>query len=333
MRLLVGLTLLFASAAVMPAARKTLDFYFVDVEGGQATLIVAPSGQSILVDSGWPGFNGRDADRIKAAAKAADIDQIDYYVNSHYHTDHVGGVAQLVDKVPVKTFVDHGPNIETGKGATEMSGLYEKALATGKRLTVKPGDTVPVKGLQMKIVTANGERINASGPKNTFCGDKTYPEDKTENARSVGFVLEYGKFRFLDLGDLTSAKEMDLVCPENRVGKIDLYLTTHHGLNTSNAPEIVHAIGPRVAVMNNGAKKGGSPEAWQTIRKAPGLEDIWQVHFAMAGGKENNAADPFIANLEPACEGHYIKVSANQDGSFTVFNSRNKYQKAYSVRK
>jgi competence protein ComEC len=332
MRLLFGMVL----AAALAHAAKTLDVYFVDVEGGQATLVVTPSKQSLLVDSGWPGFNGRDAGRIQAAAKAAGVKQIDYLVLTHYHTDHAGGISQLVDKIPVKTFVDHGPNRETGKGAGELSASWDKAVSTGQHLVVKPGDKIPLKGVDVQVISADGNVIsspvNGGGAANSFCGGKTFPEDKTENARSTGILITYGKFRMLDLGDLTSQKELDIVCPNNRLGKIDLYLTTHHASSPSNAQAIVHAIAPRVSIMNNGAKKGGSPDAWQIIHSSPGLEDLWQLHFAVAGAKENNVADSFIANIDEACEGKYIKASAMADGSFTVLNSRNKYQKSYAAK-
>ncbi len=323
-------------AAALANAAKPLDVYFVDVEGGQATLIVTPSKQSILVDTGWAGFNGRDALRIQAAAKSAGVKHIDYLIMTHYHADHVGGVSQLVERMPVKTFVDHGPNRETGKRAEELTAAWDKALATGKRLSVKPGDKLPLKGVDVQFVSADGTGItspvNGGGAANPLCAGKSYPEDPTENARSTGFLLTYGKFRMLDIGDLTSKKELELVCPENKLGKIDLYLTTHHGTNTSNSQALVHAVAPRVAVMNNGAKKGGAPDSWQIIKSSPGLEDLWQVHFAMAGGKDNNAPDSFIANLDETCEGKGIKVSAMEDGSFTVLNARNKYQKNYAAR-
>lgn len=323
-------------AAMLANAAKTLDVYFVDVEGGQATLIVTPSKQSILVDTGWPGFNGRDAARIQAAAKSAGVKHIDYLVLTHYHRDHAGGITQLLERLPVKTFVDHGPNRETGKGPEELSAAWDKAVSTGKHLVVKPGDKLPLKGVDVQVVTADGaaiqSAINGGGAANSFCAGKSFPDDPTENARSTGFLLTFGKFRMLDIGDLTNKKELEIVCPENRLGKVDLYLTTHHGLNTSNAQPIVHAIAPRVAIMNNGAKKGGSPDAWQTIRSSPGLEDLWQLHFAVAGGKDNNAPDSFIANLEEACEGKHLKLSAMPDGSFSVVNSRNKYQKTYAAK-
>ena len=330
MRLKLGV--LFAGAVLALQAAKTLDVYFIDVEGGQATLYVTPSKQSVLVDAGWPGLSGRDADRIVRTAKKAGLKAIDYLVITHYHTDHVGGVPQLAERFPVKNFVDHGPNNESGKNPDALYKSYEEATAKGKRITVKPGDTIPVKGVEFKVVTANGEHVAGSGARNSVCGGREYPEDKTENARSVGLLMTFGKFRMVNLGDLTSRKEAELVCPENRVGTVDVYLTTHHGLNTSNAQEIVHALKPRVAIMNNGAKKGGSPDAWKIIKASPGLEDLWQIHFAIAGKAESNSPESLIANLAEDCAGKYIRLSVNPDGSFSVFNERNNYQKSYAAR-
>jgi beta-lactamase superfamily II metal-dependent hydrolase len=331
MRRKLGLMLLAATASLHAA--KTLDVYFIDVEGGQATLLVTPSRQSMLVDAGWPGFSGRDADRIARVAKKAGVKAIDYLVTTHYHTDHVGGVPQLAAKMKIRNFVDHGPNNESGKNPDALYKAYEEAAAKGNRITVKPGDTIPLKGVEVRVVTANGQHTDGSGSANALCSSaKSYPEDKSENARSVGLLITFGKFRMINLGDLTSRKELELVCPENRIGPVDLYLTTHHGLHTSNAQEIVHALKPRVAIMNNGAKKGGSPEAWQIIRKSPGLEDLWQLHFAIAGKAENNSPESFIANLEESCAGQHLAVSVNADGSFVVTNPRNGYKKTYSAR-
>jgi beta-lactamase superfamily II metal-dependent hydrolase len=327
---------LLVCAVQFTYAAKTLDIYFIDVEGGQATLIVTPSKQSMLIDAGWPGFNGRDAERIAAAAKAADVKTLDYMVTTHYHLDHVGGVPQAVEKLKVKTFADHGPNNETSKNANELYAAYEKAVGGSRRITIKPGDTIPMKGVDIQVVTSNGEHaaspVKGAGGSNALCGTNSYPEDKSENARSMGLLFTFGKFRMVNLGDLTARKEVELMCPENRIGAVDLYLTTHHGLAQSNAKEIVHAIQPRVAIMNNGAKKGGSPDAWKIIKASPGLEDLWQLHFAIAGGTETNSPETFIANLEERCEGKYIKVSANQDGSFTVVNARNGFSKTYKAK-
>jgi beta-lactamase superfamily II metal-dependent hydrolase len=328
--------LILLCCALLPAARN-LDVYFIDVEGGQATLMVTPAGESVLVDTGWAGFNGRDADRIVAAAKKAGIKRIDYLLVTHYHLDHVGGVPQLAAKLPIRNFVDHGPTVESGERADVLFKAYTSFREKGNHIAVKPGDTVPLKGVELKVVSSGGEVIgqpmSGAGAANPYCaGFERREEDKTENARSVGTLLTYGNFRMLDLGDLTWNKEYELACPENKLGSVDVYLTTHHGMNMSGPKAIVHALNPRVAVMNNGARKGGTPEAWSVIRAAPGLEDIWQLHYAIPGGKDHNAPDAFIANTYEKCEGKWIKLSVAPDGSFTVFNTRNKYTKTYKPR-
>jgi competence protein ComEC len=324
-----------------------LQIFFIDVEGGQATLLVSPSGESLLVDAGWPGFNGRDADRIAAAAKQAGISRIDFLVVTHFHTDHVGGVPAIAAKLPVGTFIDHGESVEHDAQADALYRAYTDARGKSLHLVVKPGDIIPIKGLDVRVVTAAGEHItapiaptapagkaaaSATGQPNTLCAAYTPRDtDPSENARSVGIVVTFDRFRFVDFGDLTWNKEHDLVCPNNAIGPIDLYLTTHHGLSQSNAPVLVHALRPRVAVMNNGAKKGGSPEAWQTVHDSPGLLDLWQVHYATAGGADHNVAEPFIANLDETTS-HGISVSAEADGGFTVTNARNGNSKHYPAR-
>jgi len=314
-------------------AAKTLDIYFIDVEGGQATLFVSPSGDSMLVDTGWPDFNGRDADRIVAAAKLAGVKQIDYLVITHYHEDHVGGVPQLYERIPIRTFIDHGPSVESGQKPDELFRLYEDVREKGNHILAKPGNKIPIRGLEVTILTAAGNAISkplpGAGAPNLLCATSVLKEtDPSENARSIGMLIRFGRFRIIDLGDLTWNKEHDLVCPDNRVGTVDVYLSTHHGLAQSGSPVIVHALHPRVAIMNNGATKGGSPEAWQTIHTSPGLEDIWQLHYAEAGGDDNNAADPLIANRDQQ-EGKWIKISAESSGRFTVTNSRNNNSKTY----
>jgi len=322
------------SAAPGSAARKTLDFYFIDVEGGQATLIVTPAGESLLVDTGWNGFNGRDAERIVKAAKDADLKHIDYVLITHHHMDHVGGAAQLAERFPVRAFIDHGDNTETGRGAELLQGVYAKALAASKRIQVKAGDKLPLKGIQAEVVSARGGLITTpltgAGQPNPLCaGEARRADDPSENALSVGFLLTHGKFRFVNLGDLTWNKELELACPNNKLGQVDLYLTTHHGMNISGPKAIVHALNPRVAIMNNGAKKGGTPEAYQVIRSSPRLQDLWQLHFAVAGGSENNTAEAMIANPAPDCNGFYLKASVDEKGVLTVTNQRNKYSKSY----
>jgi beta-lactamase superfamily II metal-dependent hydrolase len=309
---------------------KTLDFYFVDVEGGQATLIVSPSGQSLLIDGGFPGFSGRDAGRIVAAAKHAKVKKIDTMLITHHHNDHVGGAAPLAERIPVSLFIDHGPSIETPGKYPEP---YAAAFAKTKHRVVKPGEKIDMKGIDIEVLTANGEITSRAGQPNPACpGIERKADDKTENPMSVGVVLTFGKFRFIDLGDLTWNKELELSCPVNRTGTADVYLVTHHGSQESPR-SILNAISPRVAIINNGSKKGGAPAAWKAVKDTAGLEDIWQLHFAVAGGKETNAPDSFIANVDEPCEGAYIKLSANSDGSFTVFNSRNKHTKTYAARR
>ncbi len=315
-------------------AAKSLEMYFVDVEGGQATLIVAPSGESLLVDTGWPGFGARDALRIVEACKKAHVKKLDYVMITHFHRDHVGGVAGLAERMQVGTFIDHGSNSESDKGAKELDALYQKAMAGSKRMTVKPGDTIPLKGVEIRVVESNGERIaealKGAGQPNPACsGVERKDPDPGENARSAGFILSYGSFRFADLGDLTWNKELDLVCPNNLLGPVNVYLTTHHGLDASNPPPMLAALRPKVAIMNNGARKGGSPSAWKIIHSAPGLEDLWQLHFAVAGGKENNSPDTFLANLDEQCEGKWLHLSVAPGGEYTVTNSRNKFSKSY----
>ncbi len=322
----------FPSAAVVA---KPLQIYFIDVEGGQSTLLVSPSGQSLLIDTGWPGYEGRDADRIKAAANQAGITQIDYVLITHYHRDHVGGVPQLVDGMRVGTFIDHGPNLEDSEVTRTDYAAYEKAIAGHTHVVVKPGWVVPIKGMEVRVLTAAGDHITKpladAGDANPLCAkESSAPEDTSENARSVGVLITYGQFRFLDLGDLTKKKELELACPNNLLGTVDLFLVTHHGLDQSNTKALDWALHPRVAIIDNGPRKGSSPAAWQTVKDSPGLEDLWQLHYAEESDRDHNVADDHIANVKENCEGKYLKVEAQKDGSFTVTNSRTGEQKTYA---
>lgn len=329
-RVFLATTLLVASAMA-----KDLKIFFIDVEGGQATLIVSPQGETLLVDTGWPGFGGRDADRIAKEVKKLKFKHIDWLLITHYHTDHVGGVTLLMDRLPIKNIISHGSNTETGKAAEQLSKQYEEAKSKSKELIVKPGDMIPVKGLEIQVITARGETIDkpsslAKGAaENPLCAKATKKAaDPSENARSVGFLLKYGEFRFLDLADLTWNKEGDVACPVNKVGKIDLYLTNHHGLAASNNPTFVHALGAKAMVMNNGDKKGGDAEAIDSMRSAPGLQNFWQLHYSIPAGKDHNVEDPYIAN--PVSPGGFpLEVTAKKDGHFEVENHRNKFKKTY----
>jgi competence protein ComEC len=339
-RLLQAASVCALFTALLCSARTTksegpLQIYFIDVEGGQSTLVVSPSGQSLLIDAGFPGNDGRDADRIMAAAHQAGLKQIDYVLITHYHRDHVGGVPQLVDGIKVGTFLDHGPNLEDSEVTRSDYVAYEKAIAGHAHVVVKPGWGVPIKSIEVRVITAAGDHITeplpGAGVANPYCASEANPPtDNSENARSVGVLITYGKFRFLDLGDLTKKNELEIACPNNIIGTVDLFLVTHHGLDQSNAKALDWALHPRVAIIDNGPRKGNSPAAWQIVHDSPGLEDLWQLHYAEESDRAHNVSDDRIANVKENCEGKDLKVVAEADGSFTLTNSRTGQEKNYA---
>lgn len=351
----------------VPAAqtRSSLDIYLVDVEGGNATLFVSPSGESLLIDTGNGGAAAtRDADRIMAAVNDAGLKQIDHLITTHYHGDHFGAMAELAGRIPIRHFIDHGANVQPNPNVDTFlqktyPGLFEKA----KHTITKPGDTVPLAGVEARIVASAGQAIRTpvpgAGRPNPYCAAfKAQEPDPTENAQSVGTHITFGRFRLVHLGDLTWNKEFDLMCPSNRLGTIDLFVVSHHGQPVSNSEVLVHAIHPRVALVNNGTRKGGQPPAMKILYSAPGLEDVWQMHFSLLSGQEYTVPGMFIANVvdeqpaampieataapapgpnvapPPAHNGaaYWIKVSARRDGSFTVTNARNGFSKTYAAR-
>jgi competence protein ComEC len=328
------------AAASTGAAARTLDIYWIDAEGGASTLIVSPQGESMLVDSANRKPDDRDAKRIFAVAKQAGLEKIDTVVTTHYHGDHMGALEALSRMIPIGLYVDHGDSVEVDRPKAAETYRAYQALTQGKRRSVKPGDTLALAGVKIVVVAAGGKVIDrplpGGGPNARLCKEieEKAPDVDPENNQSVGFVLTYGKFNFLDLGDLPWPFEIPLVCPINRIGPIDLYQTTHHGLDRSGAPQVVWAIKPRVAIMNNGPRKGGPPSTFEILRKSPGLEDIWQGHLALGTPKEVNSREEMIANLEPteSCTGNWLKVSVAANGKYTVSNSRNGFHKTYAAR-
>jgi competence protein ComEC len=341
---------------------RTLDIYVTDTEGGKATLFVAPSGETVLIDTGNPGE--RDLGRIMQVLAAAGVKRIDYLISTHYHRDHIGGLTALAQRIPIAQVMDHGANIEIPEQVAGFRAAYDSIIAAGAKHTIlKAGDRVPVKGLDWRIVIAAARPIAAplpgAGASNAAACARFQPKPDApkpdDNSQSVGSVISYGRFRALDLGDLLWNNERDLVCPRNLIGTVDLYLVTHHGLDRSGAPVLVHAVRPRVAVMSNGTTKGGAVASFQTLHTSPSLEDIWATHWSYAGGIEHNPPAAFIANVDtpsqiaavltaaPGSQGpgdgdsehspaHYIKISARADGSFTVTNERNGFVKEYGKR-
>jgi beta-lactamase superfamily II metal-dependent hydrolase len=325
MRVLIFLLVGFATAA---NAAKNLEIFFIDTEGGQSTLVVSPSGEALLIDAGYAGYGGRDANRIAEVAKLAHVKKIKVFFLTHYHQDHGGGVKNLLEVLPVESFWDYGAPSDDSKSIAQD---YFKVRGNAPHTVYKPGDKVPIKELDITVVAAANKHIDTPGDANPFCaGLKPKGDESGENPQSGGLVVTFGKFRFGDLGDNIWNEELAMLCPQNHIGKVDLLLTPHHGTHVS--PVADYAMAPRVVIMNNGPTKGGKPEAYQMWRGLQGLEDLWQLHFAVGGGKEGNSPDPFIANIDERCEGKYLRVTAHEDGSFTVNNSRNKYTKTYAAK-
>jgi competence protein ComEC len=295
---------LTATLAAQGTSSKPLQIYVVDTEGGKAALYVSPTGQTLLIDSGNPG--GRDTDRIMAAVTDAGVKQIDYLISTHYHVDHVGGLQELAKRIPIAHYIDHGPSVEPREQVQGFTQAYADLYGKAKHTVVKPGDRVPITGLDWRIVTSAGQAIKTplpgGGKPNAACAGYA-PKDASatdDNGQSVGSVITFGKFRAIDLGDLLWNKEFDLMCPNNLVGTVDVYFVTHHGLDQSGSRVVVHGVQPRVAVMQNGTRKGAGLEAMATMRTSPGLEDIWQLHWAYGAALEQNSAGVFIANVDDA---------------------------------
>jgi competence protein ComEC len=341
-RLLAAIATTVLAALAGVSAAKTLDIYFIDVEGGQSTLLVMPTGQSLLIDSGYPGFAGRDPDRIMRAVEAAHLSRIDFLVITHFHEDHVGGVAELARRIPIETFVDYGAPVQTASEVVATFNAYEAVRRTRRHMVAAPGDRLPFQSrdVEVNVVAADGARLamplDGAGASNPACTQFEHRQiNRTENPRSLVLRVRFGAFRFLDPGDLDSNTLGDLVCPINLIGEVDAYLVAHHGSSDTNIPVLLPALRPRVAVVNNGEYKGGSASWLETLRSTPGLEEgVWQLHRSLGDGEPQNVPEAFIANVAGEAQdlAAWIKLSASQDGTFTVTNGRTGASKSYARR-
>lgn len=359
---LAAAAILTTDLSAQTAPAKSLDIYVVDVEGGNATLFVSPNHESLLIDTGnaGPTASKRDAGRIEEAISAAGLDHIDHLIITHWHGDHFGGLAELASKIPIREYIDHGPNVQPGELADNfLRDVYPQLIAKAKHTVAKPGDKIAMTGLDIRVVASADQMIRTpmpgAGKPNPYCASFKSADSNAEDPQSVAIFMTFGKFRTAHLGDLSKNEEFKLMCPNNLLGPVDLFLGLHHGVGSSNSPVMIHALHPRVAIMNNGTRKGGDPETMRTIHSSPGLEDLWQLHFSTLSGQEYTVPGMFIANLTdnqqptmplapavapapgpnapppPAHEGkaYWIKVSALPDGTFTVTNARNGFSKTY----
>jgi beta-lactamase superfamily II metal-dependent hydrolase len=316
-KLLVLSAVVIAAASVVLSAQsrpaKPLEIYVVDVEGGKADLFVAPGGETVLVDTGFAPQGGvnRDVDRIMEVIKAAGVTKLDYLISTHYHVDHVGGLQELVTRIPVTTFMDHGATAEDGLDGHQneqvrgFQAAYADIYGKAKHVVLKVGDKVPVPGVDWRIVTSAGNVQKTAivgapnaGKANPECaGVQRQAEARDpDNGMSVGSLIVFGGFRLLDLADLTRDKEYDMVCPNNPLGTVDMLFASNHGTNNANAPFFVHAIQPRVAIAQNGSGKGASAEMFQALYSSPGFQDVWLTHWSNPGGAEWNPPGAFSAN-------------------------------------
>ena len=320
------------------AAARALDIYWIDAEGGASTLIVTPQGQSVLMDAGFGGFDDRDASRIEhVVKKEAGLSRIDHVLVSHFHQDHAGGLAALARRIPIGAFVDHGETVDKTGPGRQLFDEYV-ALAGSRRRAVKPGERLPLEGVELTIVASDGQFLKApltAADPNPLCASfKPQAEDPGENGRSVGYLLRAGRFEFVNLGDLSWNFQRQLACPANLLGTIDLYQVPHHAVRDDVLPQLMWAMTPSVAVMSNGPAKGAGPAAVETVLRSPGLEDVWSLHRAVANDAAHNAPERTTANLGETngCKGDWIRARVSPDGSYTLTNSRNGFSKTYRIK-
>ena len=328
--------------SVAATSERTLDIYWIDSEGGGSTLIVTPANESVLIDTGNPG--GRDSSRIlHVATNVAGLSAIDHMIITHFHVDHFGGAAEIAESIPVRNVYDHGiPEGNPDNNPTDtrwplLSKPYREFKAE-KRQVIKPGDVIALKEtpetakLRLRCLAAKQKVLDAPTKQNEVCTTKIEkPVDTSDNANSVVMLLEFGDFRFFDGGDLTWNTERELVCPTDRVGRVDVFQVNHHGLDVSNNPMLWRTLRPQVAVMNNGPRKGASPQTCATIKGTDSVKAWYQVHRnALQNG--NNPPEEFIANVPERCEGNYIKMSVEKVGrSYTFEIPANGHRKTYQV--
>ena len=343
----VSVGLLASPASATGETAGTLEIYFIDVEGGQSTLIVTPERHSLLIDTGWAGdgsgfrpgdpHEARDANRIVAAARDAGITQIDYLLITHFHVDHDGSVMELSQLMPIRAFIDHSaPSAEADRaspGTKEAYGAYLSVRDGRAHLQPGPGERLPLRDVEATIVSSAGSTLTgplaSAGAMNAACPDHaSSPRDLYENPRSTGVVVRYGKFRFLDVGDLSGQPLFNLVCPKNLIGPVAAYVVAHHGGSDASVPETFAAFKPRLAIMNNGLSKGGARVTYEALHHVAGLDDVWQLHASAEAG-DVNFPSHYIANLDESTA-YWIKLVASEDGSFRVLNQRTGEWKTYA---
>ena len=348
-------------ALAAPAAAPTLKVVAIDVEGGGGTLFVTPEGKSLLIDTGNPetsnatGANPSSA-RIEKAARELGVRKIDYLITTHYHGDHIGGLEGLLKRMPIGTFIDHGENREMTVGFQPNAPMvdpknpapnstyagyqrYIKLIGKAPHRVVKAGDVLHIGSMTVTIVMADAKPLSkplpGAGEVNPACAGMEGMANNggEENARSTASVISYGKVRIAAFGDLTWDREKDLFCPTDKVGKVDVYLATHHSTALSGSPAAVNALAPIVAIAGNGARKGADPARMETIRKSPRIQGVWQLHVSTASPQANGDAD-MTANLEadPAKDKAYnLRLRIEKDGKITVINERNGFNKTYNA--
>jgi beta-lactamase superfamily II metal-dependent hydrolase len=338
----IALSLLVASFAHAGAADKKLDIFWIDTEGGAATLFVTPAGESVLIDTGNPGKPGdaapRDATRIhKLATEVAGLKKIDFLVTTHYHIDHFGGAADLAKMMPIGVVYDNGDF-----GGREKPTADYLNFKCDKRVVYNPGDTLPVKQvegspkLSFTCICARQQTITPArdATPRPLKDPKRKAPDISDNANSIVQIVEFGNFRMYVGGDLTWNIEEKLVNPVNLIGRIDLYQVTHHGLDISNNPLVIQACKPTVVVMPNGPTKGGMPEVFETIKATNSIIGIYQLHKNLRPGEEKvNVPDEFIANKEKECQGNYIRCEIAPDSKrYTMSIPATKHEQKYETR-